>query len=377
MIRFNSITFYKGELWATKGAQELGRVMVVDTETLEVTRTVTFDLGSFLENSALSVYNKQFRLFTDGNELYSVLLDVKTLPNPEYQTQVLEEDKKRRLEEDKKKKKKRIQMKEEAKKKDKDKAKDTGKAKEKDKGKQEAKKKTEDSKDKKGSGKETKEKEKDKEKPKTDKPKKAVKKMKTKKAQKEKEKSLSKEMSEIMVQAQKDLFKMEKPPIFGNREAFGSRPTFVTSFPPKNISDLSKLVSYNDPPPGYPERPSERVQRQVTRVTKMTSSKPGDIPPSKLNDWFKHNSGYDKWIPTEVIKRAKRSRREDNKNRSRDAKAIETMRDTINQELLDELAMMEYIRKKEAQGDEKFFPEFGLRGNVESIEVLKNGRSAG
>ena len=395
MILFNSLTFFKGELWATKGAQELGRAMVVDPETLEISRTVTFELGSFLENSTLSVYNKQFRLFSDGKELFSILLDVKTLPNPEYQSQVLEEDKKRRKEEEEKTKK-RLKLIEEAKK---DKGKGKGR-KSADKPKEPKKKNVNKEKEKKSN--------------KNDEPKnKAKSNSRSKKIIKKVrggEKRRSKEMTEIMIQAKKEILEFEKSSIFGEKAPEIENPSRVTPLPPKDlhksflanlgniyrasrspqsitdavIPQLESAFMNKNVPPEPPKPPltsTTKVYPFNTRFPISTSkgfSKPGDVDP-KLNDWFLKNLPYEKWLPPDKSKRANRPQKEESMKDEllrRDPRVLELMRDSVNQELFDELAIMDMIRKKDSQmnSNDRPYADFGFRGNVESIEGFKGSK---
>jgi hypothetical protein len=319
------------------------------------------------------------------------------LPNPEYQSQVLEEDKKRRHEEEVKKKKRNKQI-EEAKKKKNEKKGDANKDTKKDSKKTDTKKDSSKKKDDKKSIDKNKKKKKSKSKIKNT----LKHRMKTKLM--EKEKQISKEMSEIMIQAQKDISEIGKSPIFGVREgeitvekpnndslpkednnlSNSSTDSDKDWNPPNNnpLPEISKMFSQfksnafqsnqaPNPPTNKPENPKSRI----TIAKKVISKKPID-PAIKMNDWFQKNEGFDKWIPVENSRRSTRGKRDQPSNlNTNDPRVIEIMRDSINQELMDELAMMDIIRNKESNSNDRSYREFGFRGNIESIEGLKNGKN--
>lgn len=367
MIRFNSIVFFKGELWATKGAQEVGKVLVVDPETLELARTVVFDLGSFLENSVLSVYNKQFRLFSDGQDLYSVLLDVKTLPNPDYQTQVLEEDKKRR-EEEKQKKLGRGKKKEE--KKEVKKEKKIKKRKDK-----KVKKKLKDKKPK----------EEEEFKKTTEDMKKIIQMVKSK------ESKIEKEMTEIMKQAKRDILQIEKAPIFGYAQPLTDQDAPADpSLDPFLVKTELDKPSLNSPPiqPAELEKLPLNLEKSVDtnshlKIIKVQPTQPKKGEDPKMSNWFMKNIAFETVDDKKEFRNFAR-REISNRNRfmernlERAPRINDLIRDSFNQELMDELALIDIIKKKEAEFEKEVQIREGIKndskGNAGNVEGLKFSR---
>lgn len=75
--KHSSIVYLQGKLYITNPNDKHGTVDVYNKETLEREQKIMLDIKKYLKNVHLVQYNKHFQIFTDGKNLYTLLLNVR------------------------------------------------------------------------------------------------------------------------------------------------------------------------------------------------------------------------------------------------------------------------------------------------------------